>query len=466
MSELPAGWAVIEIGQINTYRSETIDPSKYPQETFELYSVPTFPTRQPEILQGEEIGSNKLKVRPDDVLLCKINPRINRVWAVGEKREHEQIASSEWIVLRQPHLDTSFIRYQLRESDFRERLCAEVSGVGGSLTRAQPKKVEGYTLRIAPLAEQKRIAQKLDALLAQVDTLKARIDAIPALVAQVRRSTLALVTVGTSSASATESATAVDPTDYNHRAQITLGDEVLELPPGWTSAPLGSLIDSSRKLCYGVVQPGPEVESGIEMIRVCDINGGKIAWGELRRISQEVDNEYRRSRVAPGDILLSVVGSIGRAAIVRESRPANIARAVARVAADRSRVSSEWLCLWLTSPRVQWWLLSSSKEVARKTLNLKELSELPVPVPPKEVQDATVRRVEQLFAFADQLEARVSATQKRIDTLTQSLLAKAFRGELVPQDPNDEPASVLLERIRAQRAAAPKPKRGRKATVN
>lgn len=99
-------------------------------------------------------------------------------------------------------------------------------------------------------------------------------------------------------------------------------------------------------------------------------------------------------------------------------------------------------------------------------MNLKELSELPVPVPPKEVQDATVRRVEQLFAFADQLEARVSATQKRIDTLTQSLLAKAFRGELVPQDPNDEPASVLLERIRAQRAAAPKPKRGRKATVN
>lgn len=201
------------------------------------------------------------------------------------------------------------------------------------------------------------------------------------------------------------------------------------------------------------------------MIRVCDIKGGRIAWGELRRISEEVDNEYRRSRVAPGDILLSVVGSIGRAAIVRESRPANIARAVARLAADRSRVSSEWLWLWLTSPRVQWWLLSSSKEVARKTLNLKELSELPVPVPPKEVQDANVRRVEQIFALADQLEARVSAAQKRIDTLTQSLLAKAFRGELVPQDPNDEPASVLLDRIRTQRAAAPKPRRGRKAAA-
>ena len=71
----------------------------------------------------------------------------------------------------------------------------------------------------------------------------------------------------------------------------------------------------------------------------------------------------------------------------------------------------------------------------------------------------------QLFAFADQLEAKVAAAKSRIDHLTQSILAKAFRGELVAQDPNDEPASVLLERIKAQRAAAPKAKRGRKASV-
>ena len=70
---------------------------------------------------------------------------------------------------------------------------------------------------------------------------------------------------------------------------------------------------------------------------------------------------------------------------------------------------------------------------------------------------------EQAFAFADQLEAKVASAKSRIDHLSQSILAKAFRGELVPQDPNDEPASVLLERIRAERAAqaAVKP-RGRK----
>ncbi len=87
-------------------------------------------------------------------------------------------------------------------------------------------------------------------------------------------------------------------------------------------------------------------------------------------------------------------------------------------------------------------------------------------VPPIEVQNEVVLRVEQLFAVADHLEAKVATAKERIDALTQSLLAKAFRGELVPQDPSDEPASVLLERIRAQRAAVPKPKRGRKAASN
>lgn len=86
-------------------------------------------------------------------------------------------------------------------------------------------------------------------------------------------------------------------------------------------------------------------------------------------------------------------------------------------------------------------------------------------LPHIEEQKEIVRRVDELFAFADQLEARVKTAQSCIDRLTQSILAKAFRGELVPQDPNDEPASVLLERIKAQRAAAPKVKRGRKVSA-
>ena len=84
-------------------------------------------------------------------------------------------------------------------------------------------------------------------------------------------------------------------------------------------------------------------------------------------------------------------------------------------------------------------------------LNLGLLRELPVLIPPVEEQHEIVRRVEALFALADRVEARYNTARARVHGLTPALLAKAFRGELVPQDPNDEPASVLLERIRTQR---------------
>lgn len=93
------------------------------------------------------------------------------------------------------------------------------------------------------------------------------------------------------------------------------------------------------------------------------------------------------------------------------------------------------------------------KGVAVRGINIGDVRALQLPLPSREEQDEIVRRVETLFTFADRLEARYAAARAQVEKLTPSLLAKAFRGELVPQDPNDEPASVLLERIAAKRAA-------------
>ncbi len=90
------------------------------------------------------------------------------------------------------------------------------------------------------------------------------------------------------------------------------------------------------------------------------------------------------------------------------------------------------------------------------------MSKMPVPVAPLEEQAEIVRRIDIAFAEIDRLAAEATAARRLLDRLDQAILAKAFRGELVPQDPNDEPASVLLERIRAERAGAPAPRRGRK----
>jgi type I restriction enzyme S subunit len=185
MSEFSKSWTEARFDEINSFSSQTLDPAKFPDERFELYSVPSFPSGQPESQLGAAIGSTKQLVAPDDVLISKINPRINRVWQVMPKREHRQIASSEWIVMRSPEMHPGFLRHYFSSQDFRELICEGVTGVGGSLTRAQPKRVATFSVPIAPCNEQKRIADRLDAVLARMDTCREHLDRVPAILLRI-----------------------------------------------------------------------------------------------------------------------------------------------------------------------------------------------------------------------------------------------------------------------------------------
>ncbi|MBV6804091.1 restriction endonuclease subunit S [Xanthomonas campestris pv. lawsoniae] len=480
MSELPSGWSETEIGPVNTYSSETLNPAKAPKQTFELYSVPVFAKRKPEIVDGKDIGSTKQKVEPDDVLLCKINPRINRVWLVGKKNDHEQIASSEWIVIRQPLFDPAFIRFQLQESSFRDRLCAEVSGVGGSLTRAQPKKVESYKLRIAPLAEQKRIAQKLDALLAQVDTLKARIDAIPALLKRFRQSVLESAFSGeltaewrqlhpdTKAASITDVRQAWrDHYQRSGRKFVTPNLDPTnlrdDLPPTWQATQIGIIFD----VFVGATPARDRTDFWKGSISW--VSSAEVAFCKIRSTKEKITEAgYRATSTnlhPPGTVMLAMIGqgkTRGQPAILAIDACHNQNTAALRVHDEYGVPEYLYYYLWGKYEETRRFGGGNNQQA----LNKKSVQSLPFPLAPLAEQTEIVRRVEQLFAYADQLEAKVATAQQRIDALTQCLLAKAFRGELVPQDPGDEPASVLLERIRTQRAATPKPKRGRKAATS
>lgn len=170
--DIPDSWEWVRLGDINEYMGRSINPQEYGEEKFELYSVPVFKKNYPEILSGSEIKSSKQNVFFDDVLLCKINPRINRVWVVSNFTEFESIASSEWIVIRQPNVDSSFLKYCLSAPYFRAAIQENVSGVGGSLTRAKPAIVKELIIPLPPFAEQKRIADKLTRLFEDLDTIK------------------------------------------------------------------------------------------------------------------------------------------------------------------------------------------------------------------------------------------------------------------------------------------------------
>ncbi|MBS7691741.1 restriction endonuclease subunit S [Pseudomonas lalucatii] len=305
--------------------------------------------------------------------------------------------------------------------------------------------VEEVVVLLPPSAEQTRIAQKLDKLLAQVDTLKNRIDAIPALLNHFRQSVLAAAVSG----------------------RLTSASENLTLPASWKMVPLSVVLQDLR---YGTAQKCDYNGGGVGVLRIPNIGDREITLNDLKS-SEFSEAEINKLSLQEGDILIirsnGSVDLVGKSVVIGHKEAGLLfAGYLIRLRLDRHQALPAYVNFWLKSPRVRQVIEQTARSTSGvNNINSEEIKSLEFTMPPLDEQTEIVRRVEQLFAFADQLENKVQTAQARIDLLTQSLLAKAFRGELVPQDPDDEPASVLLERIRAQRAAQPKARRGRKAAA-
>ena len=241
--------------------------------------------------------------------------------------------------------------------------------------------------------------------------------------------------------------------------------EEFDIPSTWVWTSLDAL---TAKIVDGTHHTPSYVEQGIPFISVKDIRGGTIDFSNTKFITEQEHAELsKRCFVERGDLLITKSGTIGRTAIVSTAASFSLFVSVALIKPASKYVNMKFIDLAL-----QHWVGSidvSSRIVGStiKNLHLVDMKVLGIPFPSLKEQTEIVRRVETLFAFADRLEARLAQAQTAATRLTPALLAKAFRGELVPQDPNDEPAAELLRRLQAQRATAPKASagRGRKAAV-
>ena len=172
----------IKMKYINQYKSESINPAKMPDTIFEMYSVPIYETGHPEYLRGNEIASNKAIVQKNDILLCKINPRINRVWVVSDESDNMNIASSEWIVIRNDQYNPEFLAWYLRTPKFQKLMTSEVTGIGGSLTRAQPKCVAEYPVPVLERMKQDEIVKVLNGCKTIIDLRKKELNDLDELI--------------------------------------------------------------------------------------------------------------------------------------------------------------------------------------------------------------------------------------------------------------------------------------------
>jgi len=273
---------------------------------------------------------------------------------------------------------------------------------------------------IAPLNEQKRIVAKLDAIMPRIDAVKERLDKVPGILKRFRQSVLTAAVTG----------------------KLT-GSE------GYKTSSFGELIVSIRG---GTTTPPRKEFSNYPVLRSSSVRQGFIDYNDVFYLTEE-QSTRQANFIQNGDVLFTRLNGsaefVGNCAVVKGIKNNFIQYPDRLYCAKLKRdILPEYCEIAFADPFLRLEIENRAKSSAgHKRISISDVEEMIILLPPLEEQQEIVRQVDKLFALADKVEAHYQKAKARVDKLSQSVLAKAFRGELVPQDPNDEPAEKLLERI-------------------
>lgn len=444
MSEVnfPKGWCISRISDISI-KGEQRKPMG--EESFIYVDIGSINRNlkcieSPKTLNGADAPSRARKViNTGDVLVSLTRPNLNAVAMVPSKLNN-QIASTGFEVIKSLLVDSRYIFALTRSKGFVDSITGAVQGA--LYPAAKSSDVQSYSFSLPPLAEQKIIADKLDTLLAQVEATKARLERIPSILKIFRQSVLAAAVIGKLTESWRGSA------EYRKNEVI-----------------FSTLISSSS---VGLVRSASEqyedAESRHAYIKMNNIDN---FWGYNTDNLKFVDassEEISKYRLEKNDWLFNTRNSselVGKSCVWKGEEGLLYNNNILRVRFKDS-VLSDFIEIFIKSPKGQQ-LLNSIKSGTTNVAAIyqKELFQLSIETPSLEEQQEIIRRAEDLFAFADSIEQKTNTALARVNNLTQSILAKAFHGELTAgwraANPElisgENSAEALLEKIKAERQA-------------
>ena len=203
-----------------------------------------------------------------------------------------------------------------------------------------------------------------------------------------------------------------------------------DLPANWELLSLGELTEATRPICYGVLKPGPYVDGGVPLLRIQDLAGNVVSTTQVHCISKALDMEFERSRLEGGEVLLSIQGTIGRAAIAPDAlKGANVSRTLAVIAPD-DRLNRRFLFYYF-----QYLALVGgydTKGSTRASLNIGTIRRMVIPLPPAADQAEVVAAVEQHLSRLDAAEGSMKAARERIDVLARVSTRQLFDSQAWP----------------------------------
>lgn len=445
MGDLPKGWVdsqLVDVVSARKGKKPAILSKELVNDFVPYLDIQAIEKEQ--VRSYAEASSSRLAT-PDDLLVVWDGARSGWV-GLGRKGA---IGSTMMALL--PKFGERKYLYRWLQSQF-DHINKNPRGTG--IPHVDPEIFWSLEVPIAPLPEQRRIVAKLEKLLHKVDTCKERLDRLPGILKRFRQSVLSAACSGRLTADWREK----NKDEALQKAVIPVNRNDDEgLPEGWQTVLSGNLFSfvtsGSRGWAKYYSDDGPL------FIRVGNLDHESIHFDlrYIQRVQPPKGTEGVRTRVQINDILISITADVGMIALVPSGfEEAYINQHIA-LARPVEGYYSKYIAWYLTSQEGGLRQFQDLQRGATKVgLGLDDIKNVEIPLPPLPEQHEIVCRVEALFQKADEIEARYKKAKAFVDKLTQSILAKAFRGELVPQDPNDEPASKLLERIKAERATIEK----------
>ncbi|EKQ67673.1 restriction endonuclease S subunit [Leptolyngbyaceae cyanobacterium JSC-12] len=308
------------------------------------------------------------------------------------------------------------------------QLQAETKGT--TRARVNLSHIRQIKIPLPPLNEQRRIVEKLDRIMERLRRARHELSHIPKLIARYKQAVLAAAFRGDLTA------------DWHNDQQDMRYGEPWIIPASWD----WKYISDIAEVVSNLVNPSEVMD--LPHIAPNHIESGKPQLLPFKTVREDAVVSPKH-RFFPGQLIYSKIRPYLRKAVIIDFEGV----CSADMYPINARCNTKYLLYWLISDDFNVLAMEHQGRTVLPKINKAGLYKLPIPIPPIEEQKEIVRRVEERFEKIDKIEQEYQKAVKLCDRLEQATLAKAFRGELVPQDPNDEPASVLLERIRAERQA-------------
>ena len=485
---LPRGWVRTTLGAI----TEPTRPRQNPQDSPDLpfigmEHIEPHSMRLLRTVPAHTLKSSAVHFWSGDILYGRLRSYLNKVY----RPDFEGLCSAEFIVFPSSlSFETRYIQYLLNSTAF-VSFASHLNE--GERPRVDFGMLKSYPILLPPFSEQTRIVEEIERRFSQLDTGVAALERAKANLKNYRASVLQSACEGrlvpTEAELARTEEREYEPADqlltrilkerratweaeqlakmeaqgkapkddkwkakYKEPAGPDTSElaELPELPEGWVWANLQQMKVFSL---YGPRFSSTDyAANGTLVLRTSDIKeSGKVNLETAPRLplSKEEIAKYRAER---GDLLITRTGSLGTLAVFDDAVEAIPGAYLIQYRLLASAEMSRYIFYFLKSPLGQKQLVAGGAGVGRPNLNAPTIDAIPISLPPLAEQCRIVAETENRLSLLDKFEATITANLKRAERLRQAILKQAFEGKLVPQDPNDEPASVLLERIREERA--------------